>query len=331
MENNTSNTTELPLPKEKEIPTNRQPPQPIVTPQRGNKRGNKRGNPRRGNFSGLPDKRQKSEFIKQPETTLQTTYLLLSYFELATSFYGVRHVATSFYNVLRARDRKLTDLFSVDEFYYVILLSVYYRCATIANKAKGTLIFGMSDLKTATENLLLPDVIAKYIETYGMVKKSDGVTVYPYFRDIDNFDNAGFVNPGFVLDRINEQREAMNLQPYNRRGEWSISSELIVKYMTAVSRALKNAIELRTVTYSETEGRMEFLAVYETSDNGYLRCKALDKIDLAACQLGSAYRFHHPDFIRDFGVPFVPVYGAPDIDPDIELSAHFNASLRLLK
>lgn len=276
-----------------------------------------------------PAKRQMATFSKKPETKISSTYLLQPYFEIATQFNGVQYIANTFYDILSCRDSKMTNLFTADEFYYIILMSVYYRCASVANAAKATIIFGFSDLKSMMEHVLLPDAIATYVETFGNVDLSNGITVLPYFRDIGEMTNlALFARPQVVLDRINLSREEADNLPYPIHGNWRLCPTIIVQYMKAVTRALKNAIELREVKYTELSGRPELLAIYSVEDNRQLQCKALDKLDQSQCQLGAAFRFRTSEMLAIVGEPLIPLYGAPNIDSDVVLTTHFSNSLR---
>lgn len=277
---------------------------------------------------GPPAKRQTASFTKTPENKLSSVYPLQTQFELATSYTGVRHVTQCFYDILTSRDGKMTSFFTANEFYYIVLLSIYYRCATITNMAKTSIIFGLSDLKNVVENIMLPDAIATYVETFGSVKLSSDASIIPYFRGFEEMKILpGFVDPKTVIRDINEQRTACDETTFTVHGIWSLAPQIIVNYTMAVSRALKNAIDLRRVNFTEPEGRPEFLSCYEVDEHSKIRCYAIDKIDQLSCQLGATFRLRNTSE-QDFGVKMEPMFGAPTVEAAVFLAGHFLRSLR---
>jgi hypothetical protein len=277
---------------------------------------------------GPPAKRQMASFDRLPEPKLSSTYPLQMQFELATQFSGIRYVTNCFYDLLTVKDGKMTSFFTAYELYYVVLLSVYYRCATITNMAKTSIILGLSDLALVIEDLLLPDAIATYVETFGRVKMSSGATVIPYFRGIADMQLLpDFIDPVTVIRTINQNREVGHLSPYTISGDWSLSSQVIVNYTKSLARVSKNIIEFRKVNYQEKEGRVEFLSCYEVDGHTKLKCFAYDNIDHASCQLGAAMRFRHTSQ-PDVGVIMEPMFGASDIEADVILTNHFLKSFR---
>jgi len=280
------------------------------------------------NREGPPSKRQMATFSKTPETKLSSTYPLQLQFELATQFTGVRYVTNCFYDLLSVRDSKTTSYFSALEFHYIVLLSIYYRCATVSNAAKTTIILGLHDLSIALKGLLLPDAIATYVETFGRFKLSSGATVVPYFRGIHDMQHLpGFVDPVTGLRTINQIREERELQPYGAQGDWSISVQLITNYSKSLARMSKGIVDFRSVNYDELEGRSEFVTCYEADGNTRIRCYAYDNIDQASCQLGAASRLRRSGQ-PDVGVIMEPLFGAPDAEADVILTNHFLRSFR---
>lgn len=276
-----------------------------------------------------PAKRMLAQFNKVPEPKISSTYILRPYFELSTSFIGVQYIANSFYNILHARDFKMTRFFTQLEFYYILLLSVYYRCALVSNNAKTSLNFELSNMKTMIKDVLLPDALATYVESFGQVKTSSDAIFIPLFRNFeDMLQLAGFINPSSLLNRVNIAREEDGLPHYASHTVWSLAPQIVVNYTQATTRALKNAIELRRVNFEEMEGRPEFLSVYEVSDGSTLSCYALDKIDHNQCQLGAAFRYRTKEQISAGGFQISPMFGAEDIEPDVRLSSHFRDSIR---
>jgi hypothetical protein len=284
---------------------------------------------RKANFNGESGKNKLAKFSKKPETSISSVRPLDTVFEIITSFLGIRHVAQSFYEILHARDSKMTNLFSELEFAYVIQLSVYYRCARIANECKTAFLPRLSDLKTLIDGLLLPDCIATFVETFGIVKLTNGASVCPYFRNHATMtQTVGFVDLADTLRSINRERQNYDLPPLDINPDnWNINEEIVLKYARASSRALKNAIELRPVDYNNTEGRPEFLTVYEV-DGRHIKCRSFDKIDSTQCQLGACYRLRTAEMMQEGGTQFPVLFGTDNVRPDVHLNYHFIRALR---
>lgn len=277
--------------------------------------------PKHGKFNSTNGKRTEAKFEKKSDSPVLSVFTLLSVFELHTAFMGVIEIARAFYNILHSRDSKMTNLFSIDDLTYTLLLSTYYRCAYVTNHSATKIIFGLSQLKSVVEGILLPDVLATFVETFGQVKLSDGSTIAPFFDSYDRMKRQpGFVDPKTILDR-------MGLQPIEP--EWSLNAEPVLRYMQASTRALKNAMELRPVKYTELEGRPELLGNYRISEDGTYKVTALDKIDQKQAQLGAVCRFRTEHFNQfRVGIALQPRFGAPDIMPNMFLTNYIVTALR---
>lgn len=311
------------------ISTNEEPPTAPVAEKRYNK-GNK---PAGKKFKKGPKppptttstttngKRTEATFEKKSDSPVLSVYNLLPVFELQTAFLGILEISRAFYDILLAKDAKMTNLFSCDELTYTLSLCVYYRCATVANRSNTKIIFGLSYLKSMVEGLLLPDVLAQFVETFGQVKLSNGCIIAPLFDGYHHMRRQnGFVDPLTILRR-------MELEPTHE--EWALHSRPVLRYAQACSRALKNAMELRNVNYAMLEGRPELLACYSFSDDGTYNVSAIDKIDQKQAQLGAAYRIRISNYLElDVGLAIQPSLGAPNINPAMFLTQHILNALR---
>lgn len=267
------------------------------------------------------EKRQKAEFNQQKDVTIVSTFLLLPVYELFTETLGINRVCRNFYNIMHARDHKLTSQVSIEAFTYTVLLSVLNRMVRIANTSKTAIILHTSDLNTITKDILLPDAIATFVETFGIVTLSNGTKVVPFFRDYPRMQLLpGFLDPLMLLHDMELEPEFTN---------WGLHTRPVLDWQVASTRALKNMMELRTVRYDEIEGRPEFLACYHYDVNGRLSPTSIDKMDIHQCQLGAAYGIRRRSY-QDlkFGLSTDPVYGAPDCERDLVLTTHFRNTLR---
>lgn len=276
-------------------------------------------------------KRSKASFDKKPETKVASVRPLDNYFEINITLDGITHLAEIFYGMLRSRDSKMTALFTELEFRYVLTMSVLYRLATIANYHHSAFIGKLSDLKTLAHGLLLPDVIATYVETFGIVTLQNGAKVIPFFR---GYQHVRRHMPMADLNNIVQMINMYDLEEYETQywadpDDWGLCDAIVLKYSKACSRALKNAIELRPVKYDEYEGRPEFLSCYKSNRfDTHVECLAIDKIDSQQCQLGASYRLRTHETLRMNGTYLPPLFGTDSVRPDVFLVNHFNKAWR---
>lgn len=278
------------------------------------------------NESNVKDgKNNQASFEKKADITTITTYCLLPVYELFTSTFGLPTVCKLFYNILRARDAKMTAIVSELDLTYTVLLCAIHRMITITNHFKTTIIFHSSDLRTIVKDVLLPDALATYVETLGMVTLSNGTKVIPYFRGYtEMIRTTGFLDPIELLRQMEPPLEPSIT-------EWALNPQPVIRWMNASTRALKNAMDLRSIKYDEIEGRPEFLANGDIIE-GNLHCTAVDKIDQNQCQLGAAYRFRDSAYqLESIGLPLPTLFGASPTQLEMVLSAHFRKALRAEK
>lgn len=261
-----------------------------LTPQIPHKRSSANGKGRKRPYPSKrtlnEGKRSKASFDKKEvgKHVASTTLIYTSY-DIETSFHGIRTLCETLYAILVNRDQKLSNLLTANHLIYVTLLSSIYRCLSVSSKSTTTVIRNLSYLKEAVHDLLLPDILCQYVETIGYIKLSTGATVIPFIRSYLSMKNClDFVDPCSIL-AIMGRPECDN--------DWSIDDEVILQYKRAISRFLKNAVQLRLVNFSEQEAKPEFLAVYHTLPGGRIQPEAFEQMNATQCTLGAVYQFRN--------------------------------------
>lgn len=222
---------------------------------------------------------QKSEVAKHVAftTTIRTA------FELDTSFRGVLDLCSIFYNILLNRDSKIANLMTAQHLQYVTLLSIIYRCCLVASSSTTTIIRNLSYLKETVDKLLLPDVICQFVETFGYYKMSTGITVIPYIRRYNIMkEHLDFIDPCALLAQ-------MNLP--DPQTDWSIDDDVVIQYKNAISRFLKNAVQLRLVNNVELEAKPEFTACYDILRDGRVLPSAFEQMNATQCTYGAVMKY----------------------------------------
>jgi hypothetical protein len=270
--------------------------------------------------SGPPEKRSKASFDRQPEKSILYTYPLSFYFMIQASFTGVNLVISNFYNALRFRDSKLTSLLPELELKYAVVMSVIYRCGTVCNRTAAKTIRNLDLIGDSVRDLMLPDFLCKYIESFGSVKLSSGINVIPYFADYHQLQGNGcFYDPKYILQELGKTSDE----------HWSHCPEIIDTVHDSMSRALKGALRLRKVDYENVDGRDEFLAAYSYSRGRRLNCFAPQQMEQSICQLGACYQFRNVETAEDWKGNIKPPYvlGAPEVDQSVTLKTIILAGL----
>jgi len=269
-----------------------------------------------------PLKRAKASFEKKPVASLTLTPPLFPNFELATSFLHVPATADVYFDMIRSKDQKILNDFTSKEFQYIVLLCVYYRCATITCEMKIRQIQDRNLLGESVNTIQLPNIVAQFVETFGSVPYL-GQRVIPYFRNYQRMiTKVGFLDPRILLRQIlNGDYDSRDVE-----SDWAVYHPIIEKYQKAIARALKTPLAVRTPNYGSVEGRAEFLSVYEPESQGKVSCYSIAPAEIYSCQLGCAYRFRTHDMLRMHGT-FVPgLFQAAAVRPESVLRSHFNHS-----
>lgn len=270
-----------------------------------------------------PNKRAKASF-SEPNTARQiaTTTPLYTAYELETSFRGIILLCNTLYAILTNRDHKISTLITADDLQYVTLLSIIYRAQLIASQSTTTIVRNLSYLKETVADMLLPDVLCQYIESIGYIKLSSGITVIPYIRDYAVMRNTAldFIDPAGILVRMGDDVPDT---------PWAISDTAVLRYKQAISRVLKNALQLRKVNNTELEAKPEFLASYKTQDNGKLTPLTFEISNVNQAQLGAVYKFRSSETFQEWdGLRLPLVCEAADVSPEHYLTDYI---LHLLK
>lgn len=196
---------------------------------------------------------------------------------------GVTLLASTCADILATRDHRLETTMASYKIEYILTLSYALRLLTVASKARYLLAVRFSELKQVMEDILLPDFLAKYIESIGVLKLANGASIAPIAGDYDTIFPAAHprqIAPHSILARHGIAR------PENA---WSIYYPWIHEYNQACARAVKTGLSFRSIR-SESEGRVEMAVSYY--DVGDRRTSYIPEVcSETAAELGAIYAF----------------------------------------
>lgn len=278
-------TTETPATTATPVSTPTDSSKPL--PKSGPKR--KRPFPQKRNADPVPSKRAKATFDKS-ETAKHVSFTtpIFTAYEIDTSFRGIISLCEVFYQILVNRDQRIANMIDANHFVYVTLLAAIYRSLLVSSRSTTHIVRNMSFLKETVHDLLLPDVLCQYIETIGYHKLTSEFTVIPFIRSYAYMrgDVPTFVDPAAILIAMD--------RPVPDGVDWAINDGVILEYKRAISRVLKNAVQLRCVNNSELEAKAAFGAVFRR-DNGRVIPLSFERMSAAECTLGAVYQFRDID------------------------------------
>lgn len=166
----------------------------------------------------------------------------LPYYRVYTSSNGLPTVADAIYDAVSARAQQ-SFIHNMPRalFRYIASLS-WFRRLIYVNKAEG---YPISDdttaLETAMQDVRLPGVLCRYIESLGPIKLANGASVIPYcanYRELIPIGSQWFYDPLEALEELGVP------DPHT---PFSFVSGLVAQYTEASSQFYRCGIELRTV------------------------------------------------------------------------------------
>jgi len=186
------------------------------------------------------------------------------------------------------------------------VVNVAASCGYYLDDAESLLMSKISRLK-------FPDFIANYIESFGLVKMSDGANVVPYItRNRDLFGIRGAVTAELhamgQLEWSNLYHDPRLILIENGYAvpttPWSINSDALIQYIDGSARLTRPELGLRVVDFTQIEGKESMLVT--------TRIVGEDRVVGVACQsmlresysLGAAYLYRREEDRQHWPGPY---------------------------
>lgn len=258
-------------------------------------------------------KRSNPQFMKAPQPTTLSTYVIKAYFTVSCSNRGILPMVHNMYEVLKGRDSKLANAMSETMLLYVTNICFMARCAKVSSDIGSSFVNSCDELMTAAKGLFLPDFLASYIESIGTIDLH-GATIVPYFSNLrDMRESSIFLSPSTILTNAN--RDLPN-------NPWLIDSNWLLEYQASIARALKGNLSFRRISWSDNSGKTPFLCSYDWNDDdmiGFCPMAALESdVKLGAmCK----YRFENGrnEWIGADNAILYPLTSTKGFNPDFEM------------
>lgn len=279
-------------------------------PNVGRKR---KGPPYKGN-----NKRFARDF-KQPKTNILAGVTLRTYFQIYTNN-DVRMWSLNYFKVLTAADNYIGQHITSLQLEYVLTIAILNRMVQCGVRQGYSFPLGSEVLRIASQSILVPDLIGKYLECVGLVEHNN-IKFVPWVSNYhDMMATRHYRDPKKILE------EAERPIPNNI---WKVDRSWITEYNLAISRVTRLRLGLRMLTEG-TLGRNELLVGYRATDDYYIPIAPVN-LSHSEFQLGSTYKFRCYDQQREwpgldnYSIP--PLFTSEIVDPDLTVATLLSESL----
>jgi hypothetical protein len=222
--------------------------------------------------------------IKIPSSAQSSARLFVH--SLYCSNHGIDRFVPIVYNAMISKDWKLEKIISLHQLQYVTSVALLNRMHQVSLKYGTTVPQQTSLIKDVAKGIRLPDIIARYVESFGFYKSGNGVSVIPAIGR--NYEDHYVLNQQLMLDPDTFLHRGERTIPNN---PWHIDESWITSLNLATTRAQSSGMSFREVDNSVLLGTNAMLSSYEIEDNMVVaycsEIALLPETQLAACY---AYR-----------------------------------------
>lgn len=237
----------------------------------------------------------KLNYSEKPVPITLSTRVIKYFHPIHTGTAGIDHFSRIVYATYAARDRRLETAFPVELLAYVSSLALTYRIASLGshfgyNLRSPTYFRALEEVSKA---LVLPEPIAKYIESVGSFQLSSGICLVPYVPTAAQLaSNSDYLDLATTLEALPDF-----VRPARATHKVFISTAHVSRYMMGAAIGAKFNTLFRKVDWSIKEGSAAFIASYTPVDETLVG-HAPQEMEQAMCQLGACYRLRN-DSLRD--------------------------------
>jgi len=267
------------------IPSSHQQPSPGLKADRF--RPSKRPRFNQTKASGL--RHGGTSYSKTPVVSSLQAVTRLPTFPIFVGNQGCRHLPEIVFDVLRAKDHRIADNFTLSQLQYVTTLAFANRVVSISIEHGYAMPANASRLSQVAKGIRLPDILAKYIEAIGSVVLPTGVTVVPFSGDYEALfpqENQEVISPSQFL--IEAERPVP-------QQDWALDIDYIIAYNNATTRASKTGLKFRTVDLATSTGRTEMVVSYRNTNDNEVIPLSPTSISEQEIKLGACYAFRDYD------------------------------------
>jgi hypothetical protein len=276
---------------------------------------------------GTPYERPKGEdrrggppsFEKKPKTIEETIRLVKGYRNIYCSTAGIEQLVTNLTKYYVSTDNQLRALVPMCLIKYVTSCVLYARLAQIRSKHDASSdVEDLDAILQLVREVELPEVIVRYIESFGTVTTPNGVQVIPTTADkLEDYFKLRKVGEGdatvahFFDHRVLEAEVERFLQRYARdnpdtyiyaakaaRTSIAIRSDFL-SFWKQNSRTARVNAKFRTVNWSESAGTEHLLVSKHVDGDTYTSYSACN-VNADIARLGGAFAFRDMPYNADY-------------------------------
>lgn len=244
------------------------------------------GNKRKGSFNNKPFSKR-PRFNQKPgqnrrggaaynKTAINPTTLIRprrSVFPVFVSDEGCTEITRVIYSIVTCKDRHMGAQVPLILMQYVAHMVFYARLLYVGSTLGYYIDREANWLKNNCKSILLPEILAKYIETLGYVDTPNGHRIVPFIPDWERYKES--IHSERILQLYTElQRPFIGDEHPDELNipAWALDTIAIMRYNTNSSRALRLGPGFRTVNFENPEGRKELLVSTKAHPDGLIPC-----------------------------------------------------------
>lgn len=237
--------------------------------------------------STVTNRRGGTSYSKQNDITTLSSTPTLPFFPVYVSNLGCRTLAELVLACIRGRDYRIATAIPLLQLVYVTIIAYCNRVVQVSTESGYAKPSFASRLKSVAKGIMLPDVLAKYIETIGLVTCANGIVIAPWAANYEEMFPDGtdmMIDPATILQEADRP-----IPP----GDWCIDVAWILAYNASTSRGARTGMKFRVVEDNSFVGDVKMLVSWtnEAPFIGEVTPYCPERISRAEMALGAAYQF----------------------------------------
>jgi hypothetical protein len=219
---------------------------------------------------------------------------IVRHFPIWTANFGALRLCEVVFHSIQGRDNRMAQLLSIEQLFYVTILSFWYRTCMLGHKFGYRLEANdLSTLKRVAESIYLPSLCRRFVDSIGTYQLPSGAVIAPYVCTLEEAnEHADLFTPHDALHL------AQRPIPDNI---WGIDYQWVQNWNQNTTRASRDALGFSKMSDS-LEGSSEFSCSYTDSERraGFIEPLAPFALPRTELDLGAAFRYRNYHQVADW-------------------------------
>jgi hypothetical protein len=196
--------------------------------------------------------------------------------------HGLERFVPIAYQAMISKDWKLANIIQLEQLQYVTSCALLNRLHQISIRCGSTQPQHTKMLKDVCSGIRLPDIIARFVESFGIYTTRNGVSLIPWIGA--TFEEHIASGQSIMIDHRRYLHRAQRNVPIN---PWYIDEDWIIKFNMSSARVQTSGMSYREVDNSVLDGTSAMITSFLDDDSSivaYSSEQSLEpEVKLAAC------------------------------------------------